>query len=49
MADRIKELSCMCGAREPDKGQPRPRKCWDCKKETMGAFPRPTKGEGNAD
>lgn len=39
MADRVKEISCLCGARERDEGQERPRKCWDCGKETMGEFP----------
>lgn len=40
MADRIKEVSCLCGARERDEGQPRPRECHGCGKKTMGEFPK---------
>jgi len=40
LADRIKEISCLCGARERDEGQQRPRECWSCGKNTMGEFPK---------
>lgn len=34
---RKKELECLCGARETDTGQERPRRCWRCDGErTMG-------------
>lgn len=33
---RKPELECLCGAREPDTGQPRPRPCWACGRRTMG-------------
>ena len=25
---KTKEIACLCGAREDDHGQERPRKCW---------------------
>jgi hypothetical protein len=31
-------LACLCGAREDDTNQPTPRTCWNCNKETMGAY-----------
>lgn len=37
---KIQELECLCGARERDTGQQRPRKCWSCGKREMGRFPR---------
>jgi hypothetical protein len=37
-AARIRELDCLCGARERDEGQERPRKCWSCRKIEMGRF-----------
>lgn len=39
MKPNIRELSCLCGARETDTGQPRPRQCWSCgKPDGMGEF-----------
>lgn len=39
MKPKIKEIACLCGARETDLGQPRPRKCWGCgKQHGMGEF-----------
>ncbi len=32
MKPKIKEIACLCGARERDTGQERPRKCWGCGK-----------------
>ena len=40
MKPKIRELSCLCGARETDTGQERPRECWACRKPTMGEFDR---------
>lgn len=38
---KIAEIACLCGARETDTGQPRPRQCWSCKKpDGMGEFPK---------
>lgn len=34
---KIRELECLCGARERDEGQARPRKCWACGSNTMGS------------
>jgi hypothetical protein len=31
-------LACLCGAREDDTNQPTPKTCWNCNKETMGAY-----------
>lgn len=40
-APRIKEIACLCGCRERDTGQNRPRPCWGCGDKTgMGAFDR---------
>lgn len=36
MKPKIKEIGCLCGARERDTGQQRPRLCWSCKRKTMG-------------
>lgn len=38
MKPKIRELECLCGARETDEGQPVPRKCWNCGKVEMGRF-----------
>ncbi len=36
----IPYLGCLCGAREDDHGQERPRKCWHCGERAMGRFDR---------
>ena len=42
---RIKEIACLCGARETDTGQERPRECWACRKaDGMGRFNETSKG-----
>lgn len=40
MTPTIPYLACLCGAREDDHGQERPRKCWHCGERTMGRFDR---------
>lgn len=35
---KITEISCLCGAREPDNGQALPTLCWGCGKPTMGEW-----------
>ena len=36
---RMPESTCLCGAREADTGQERPRECWGCgKADGMGQF-----------
>lgn len=38
---KVRENECLCGARERDEGQQRPRKCWACgKADGMGEYPR---------
>ena len=39
------ELDCLCGAREPDTGQPVPIRCWNCGSNTMGQFTRRDRGK----
>lgn len=41
---RKPELTCLCGAREDDIGQPSPRECWLCAKPSMNRANHPTKG-----
>lgn len=35
---KVRENECLCGARERDEGQARPRLCWSCGNVTMGRF-----------
>lgn len=37
---KIREIECLCGARERDEGQARPRLCWACGRNTVGEFPK---------
>lgn len=43
---KIKYLSCLCGAREDDIGQPRPLRCWSCGKRDGMKFYSQMIGKG---